>query len=356
MTVTGPRVRDYTDKARTLHVEIDVSPAYELLLSLFVVGCGDCTEYDVGADWFDTNYAKASPELREGLDLILAMGELSVKLLGIVHDLPAPKTVEMLLSHLSDLDPVEFRTSLLRNALPEVAEDVLTSGDPASLAAAIGDDPHFVKNRASIEAVFALPAGEFRDKLVDTLRRYDAELSEDVAKLMPILERDATAKRAMRGTVPPERLVENATNGVTFAMQPDVSGAVLIPSVVIRPWVVISEHGSLRLFAYPVTDESITADPAAPPEWMVSFYKALGDEKRLRILGILSDGPESLRELTKRLGLSKSTVHHHVSILRRAGLVRITLGEDKEYSLRTDAVPEAGRLFETFLQPQLKES
>jgi hypothetical protein len=39
-----------------------------------------------------------------------------------------------------------------------------------------------------------------------------------------------------------------------------------------------------------------------------------------------------------------------MGILRRAGLVRVIISQDdRRYSLRDDAVPEAGRLLETFL-------
>ena len=49
--------------------------------------------------------------------------------------------------------------------------------------------------------------------------------------------------------------------------------------------------------------------------------------------------------------LAKSTVHHHLSILRQAGLVRVAVSEDdKEYSLRRDALPEVGRMLAGFLE------
>jgi hypothetical protein len=35
--------------------------------------------------------------------------------------------------------------------------------------------------------------------------------------------------------------------------------------------------------------------------------------------------------------------------LRTAGLVLITVGDEKEYSLRPQAIPEAGRLLQTYL-------
>ena len=100
MTVTGPRVRDFTTGGTTLRVEIDVSPAYELVLSLFTFCCEDRSDYEVGEDFFERTYAKASPSLQAGLDLVASAGELMVGLLGIVHRLPEPKTVAGLVDYL----------------------------------------------------------------------------------------------------------------------------------------------------------------------------------------------------------------------------------------------------------------
>ena len=93
----------------------------------------------------------------------------------------------------------------------------------------------------------------------------------------------------------------------------------------------------------------IGADPDAPPSWLVQFYKALGDERRLTILKRLAEGPASFGDLVELLDLAKSTVHHHIRQLRQAGVVRVTVGAEKEYSLRLGTVPEAARLLEGFL-------
>ena len=42
-------------------------------------------------------------------------------------------------------------------------------------------------------------------------------------------------------------------------------------------------------------------------------------------------------------------IHHHIRTLRGAGLIRVIVGDDHRYELRTDAVPEAGRLLEGYL-------
>jgi len=50
---------------------------------------------------------------------------------------------------------------------------------------------------------------------------------------------------------------------------------------------------------------------------------ALGDATRWRILGVLLDGPASVQELARALGVAKGTIAHHVRVLDAAGLVRV---------------------------------
>jgi DNA-binding transcriptional ArsR family regulator len=50
---------------------------------------------------------------------------------------------------------------------------------------------------------------------------------------------------------------------------------------------------------------------------------AIGEPTRWRILGRLLDGPASIQELSRSLGMAKGTVGHHVRVLDRAGLIRL---------------------------------
>jgi DNA-binding transcriptional ArsR family regulator len=53
-----------------------------------------------------------------------------------------------------------------------------------------------------------------------------------------------------------------------------------------------------------------------------TFYKALGDETRLRIIGLLAeDGPMPVHALSARVGLSQPLISWHLRILRLAGLI-----------------------------------
>ncbi|HLZ26617.1 MAG TPA: metalloregulator ArsR/SmtB family transcription factor [Chloroflexota bacterium] len=58
-----------------------------------------------------------------------------------------------------------------------------------------------------------------------------------------------------------------------------------------------------------------------PRQTALRFFKALADESRLRLVGILAGGERSVDELTAQLELRGPTVSHHLAHLRALGLV-----------------------------------
>jgi predicted transcriptional regulator len=54
---------------------------------------------------------------------------------------------------------------------------------------------------------------------------------------------------------------------------------------------------------------------------LVTFFKALADSNRLKIVGLLADKSYSVEELAEMLQLKPSTVSHHLARLSEAGLV-----------------------------------
>lgn len=57
-------------------------------------------------------------------------------------------------------------------------------------------------------------------------------------------------------------------------------------------------------------------------EELVTFFKALADKNRLKIVGLLAEKPYSVEELATLLGLKPPTISHHLSRLVEAGLVK----------------------------------
>ncbi|MCB9680149.1 MAG: metalloregulator ArsR/SmtB family transcription factor [Alphaproteobacteria bacterium] len=72
---------------------------------------------------------------------------------------------------------------------------------------------------------------------------------------------------------------------------------------------------------------------------LVPFLKALADESRLRLVGLLALRPHSVEELATVLDLRASTVSHHLGKLVEAGLVRAEAsGHYHVYALDLDAL------------------
>lgn len=56
-------------------------------------------------------------------------------------------------------------------------------------------------------------------------------------------------------------------------------------------------------------------------EELLTFFKALADANRLKIVGLLSQQPYSVEQLAALLDLRSPTVSHHLKLLSEAGLV-----------------------------------
>lgn len=73
-----------------------------------------------------------------------------------------------------------------------------------------------------------------------------------------------------------------------------------------------------------------------------TLYRALGDETRLRVIGVLAEfGPMPVNELVSRVSLSQPLISWHLRIMRLASLIETRRqGRAVICSLRTDAFEE----------------
>lgn len=77
---------------------------------------------------------------------------------------------------------------------------------------------------------------------------------------------------------------------------------------------------------------------------LLSFFKALADANRLRIVGLLAHRAYTVEELATVLDLRPSTASHHLAKLTAAGLVSSTTqGHYHVYSLALDALQDRAR-------------
>ena len=341
-------------------VTIEVSPAYELLLSMVVVvEESEADTYDIGRDWIENARQQAGDEL---IGRIRAVShddcDTFIHLVALAHDTPAPATIPAFLDHLRQTDADEIKLHLVQF----YARDTRRMTPAAVIRAAVGGDagaqaeflrtsnPDWEPWTTYLRAMLTADGEHLKTELIAVLAEWAERVWQPESDtVMPILERDADAKRDQMRDMPMEAFFTAATNGVEFTPRPGIDRVVMVPSFVHRPLVAHTEFGNVLLITFPVADESVSAETDAPPLRLVRLSKALGDEKRLRILRALSDGEKTLMELADTFGVAKTTMHHHMIVLRSAGLISVGVAS-KRYRLRREMVPDVGALLSGYLR------
>lgn len=349
MTINQP-IRTTGSRRRRFEVVVQPSFLHDVLLSMWsALGANDkAGTHDVGKRWF-TDLRRSIPA--DVVDQLTEFGGDSGKmwlgLIDLVAHAPDPEDTQATLEWLETAEWEERRRDLVAEWCWEadaVDVDAALDGDADAVQRCVASIE--AGDREAMERWLSYPAERFPAALASVLRRL-------VAEVMPDETTDwAEAYRCSRDAVTPlvdmmepSDLIERITNGIAYDVPLGIRRLVLIPSVSLRPWTLTYEVGDRVYVFYPVADEHLEADPGAPPQWLVRFHKALGDDRRLRMLRRLAESPASLADLTAEVDLAKSTVFHHVGVLRAAGLVRVHVGSGSDknplYTLRSETLATA---------------
>jgi DNA-binding transcriptional ArsR family regulator len=366
------KIRDLTNPSRRIPIEVDGASSYEVILTIWHAFSPqeEVENLDVGMDWLGDIVSTTPDDLAAELRAIGGPHcSIWLSVLGLISVAPHPHDPASVFNWMAQLNPDRLRRWILGYIGQQEADSNLTvtpsasvveeaaSGDHDALLTVLGEkaDP---EQRDRFIELFAIEATEFRDRLVTAIRRFRNEVfAPHEEEFGEAISRAATARRAMATRDSAKDVIEQVTNGLDYEIPLGVTRVVLVPSVILRPLSMIDRHREMLLVFYGLDDDFLINNPEAPPAWMVKFYKAMSDEKRLRILRRLSEGDTSLDELTTMLDISKSTVHHHITILRAAGLIRIQIRnndggkESKCYGLRPQAFEDASSSLESYMRP-----
>ncbi|WP_313893017.1 winged helix-turn-helix domain-containing protein [Psychrobacillus sp.] len=208
------------------------------------------------------------------------------------------------------------------------------------------DNPFFPRY---VEFISKVDVVQLREHLISVMTGwYEAVIQKDSEQLHKILQTDFEMKTKMAEKMSPEEFVEWATGGITYLPEPGVNNVLLIPQYIYRPWNIEADVEETKVFYYPIANESITPnDRYTPNNFLILKHKALGDDVRLRIVKLLHEKDRTLQDITEQLNIGKSTIHHHLKILRAANLVEIL---DSKYSLKRNAVDALSKDLELYLE------
>jgi DNA-binding transcriptional ArsR family regulator len=328
-------------------VRIVSGPAFELVAQLSAFTSGPArASLESGKPWIREVRELAGAELIRGVErwAITLYGELA----SVALEAGPPYRPEQLVRQLRAMKPgllwqrlIGAESAPTRAMLSKGAFDRAIAGDPAARAEIIGELGVDASARQSIERLLAtrleLVQAEIA-AIVETWARRVFPAFAEVA--LTLIGRDVETKERLFGETPAREALLVASNGVQFDPNGWATEIVVVPTVAIRPFIVPVEWRSTSIILCSVADEAFDDDPAAPPRRLVQAAAALGDALRLRVLHELGSAELTASELADRLGVDRTSLHHHLGILRSAGLVTVRAEglQSWRYAARADGI------------------
>lgn len=283
-------------------------------------------------------------ELRQALDdLGDRVGETWLNLLGVPLDAGPPYSAERLVSELEEIDAVELRRHLLGRYAWSWCTlagadriDAAAAGDSSAYDALL-THPRYYAGHATEALAVLLPLNPH-----ETRRRLSRAAAVGLDRMRSdaaALEEAASAASLVLESTEPVDAIERLTAGYRYVPEPEAERVLLVPHLERSPRLVLAQHRETRLIVYNARPEPRSE------ERLLALGRALSDPRRVEILGLLGRGLGRVPDLVRHTGLSRSTVHHHLSQLREAGLV-VLEGNARAYTYvpRRDAGVEASAL------------
>jgi DNA-binding transcriptional ArsR family regulator len=341
-------------------VRIVHGPAFELVAELAAFASGPArASLESGKPWIREVRALAGPDLIRRVEqwAFGMYGELA----AIALEAGAPYDPQQLVEAIRAMPPDVLRRRLLgaesaqnRGMVSDGAFDRGLAGDAAARAelrialgpnrqARQGVDHLLATESEAVQREIAAIVGEWASRVFPAF----------AADALAVVGRDVDAKRRLFDASPARDALRIWTNGVDFDPPAFVTEIVVVPTLALRPFLAPVEFDTTEIFLCSVGDAAFDDDPDAPPRRLVKLAAALGDELRLCILHTLADSELTASEIADRLGVERTSLHHHLGILRSAGLVSIH--DDGvhgwRFTRRAESVDDVGVALTAYLGP-----
>jgi DNA-binding transcriptional ArsR family regulator len=272
-------------------------------------------------------------------------GETWLNLLGVALDVGPPYDAHRLLDALSTLDAVEVRRHLLGRyawswCTLAGTEDIeaAAAGDDAAAARLLAHPRYYAGHAAtSLGTLLSLDPDETRRRLVRAVETGSQSLLDPATTHR--LEEAREEAEALVSAHEPLLAIERVVTGYRYVPEPEAERVVLVPHAQDELQLVLAQHRSSRLVVYQAGRDRVTQ------ERVLALGRALADPKRVEILALVGRGIGQASELIRESGLSRSTVHHHLALLREVGLIELE-GNARAYTYfpRAAAAADAAAL------------
>lgn len=339
-------------------VRIAAGPAFEVIAQLSAFTSGPARpSLESGKAWIREVRELAGPELIKGVERwsIALYGEL----VSVILEAGPPYRPEQLVRQLRAMKPALLWQRLIgaesapnRAMLSRGAFDRAIAGDVGARAEILDTLGMDGSSRQSLDRLFGTRPELVQAEVAAIVHSWATRVFPAFAEAsMALVARDVEVKELLFADTSAREALRTATNGVDLDVSNWATEIVVIPNVAMRPFIAPVEWRSTAIILCPVADEAFDDDPAAPPRRLVQVAAALGDALRLRALHELGTSECTASELAERLGVDRTTLHHHLGILRSAGLVAIRAEglQSWRYSARADGITGATAALDGYL-------
>lgn len=87
---------------------------------------------------------------------------------------------------------------------------------------------------------------------------------------------------------------------------------------------------------------------------MDKIFKALADVNRRKILTLLKNGDSNVSNIVEKLDIGQPTVSSHLAVLRKAGLVEVTVkSKERIYKLKREMLSSFIKQLNSFMSDEI---
>jgi DNA-binding transcriptional ArsR family regulator len=339
----------------------DYGTAYEFFISLVVML--EPETYGVRPSWAAGIRSRIPAEERKLLEEVMPFLYIPIKW---IHTLPAPKDaisvmwaarqipareriIQMYHVKCDDCDDISPQTLL------KIAEAGSWTQDDLDQIKTKFEKYHKVRSEEALIRFLDwwVRPEELGEKFLAALQAYyQAFFEEEEKRIAPVLKQGLEHAKELSQTLDNSALLAELSQGVHFDYEVAPSSIVIAPAYWTTPLILYEEvEKGKMLFLFGARPSNMSAIPGEKvPEGLLRTLKAIADPTRLKILNYASKEETTPSELARRLNLRAPTVTHHLSELRLAGLVNLTVkGNEKFYTARREALAAAFQNLEDFL-------
>jgi DNA-binding transcriptional ArsR family regulator len=321
-----------------LKVTFAASSAAELLVSLAAMADPDGKEVFAGSA---ADRRRCPPRLLRRIERFGRFGFLNLLGPARTHSTSTLlRWVEQRTARDVHLAVLGARRRQLRELVDaRVLDAVLTASAPArrELATALDSGQTVLRTTPWL---LSTPSERVRAELLAVLTEWRAvRLPPGAERALRAELRQEIDRQVAHAPADPQKLIGRVAGGLAYDPPSAPRRLVLLPTPSVRPVVVVVDDVETHVLCYPPEQ---TDDGPTPRDRLLEITRALGDDTRLRIVELLRSGSRTAGEVAGELGAPRTSLLHHLAILRAAGAITTSVGATgtTRYAWRSDVVDE----------------